>query len=611
MPAASVPSDIELAETLRPLADAFLLLSGTPHQGYADRFIALLELVRPDVKSQLQTLEANPEIVSELILRNRKSEVTDADGNFIFKGQKVHRVQIDPSDETYHFQELLRGYLIRGYKAGEGAGAAGRAIGFVMTTYRKLASSSIAAIERALELRRERLTGDTRRSIQAKSDSDFSLDDLSEGGDEQDDLAATISDTTADEFFAFELDLIKGLLTHAIAVRKRDEKLRIFLDNVVDPLMLEGGKLLVFTEYRATQDYIKNALQNRFEGAGEVLLINGSMKLDEKLSTIDLFNEGPNRFLISTEAGGEGLNLHRACHVMVNYDLPWNPARLLQRIGRLYRYGQQKPVIVFNLHARDSFDNAAIDLMMRRVAQIVQDMAPVGREFNDRLAGEILGDVLDHLDFASVLRSATSMEIDRTREQIDDAIERARHAKQLQDEIFAHVVSYDPSALRGTLGFTMKHVDIFVRRMLPLIGVAVEEYLHGGRVLQIRLSEKMRGQFAEFGHRTVVRITTDRRMALRLRDVVLLDFEAGFFQHLISLAKSQKFNGMYASVRAPNGANGVLAAFRLRWQNDQGDPLTEEFVSLFADLTGSIESNPTFVADWMLSEIEIRASSQC
>ncbi len=440
-----------------------------------------------------------------------------------------------------------------------------------------------------------------RSKVEGRAEVDLSLEELSEGDDDQDDLAATVSATRAEEFFAFERDLINSLLARAVAVRRKDEKLRKFLDQVVGPVVTEGKKLLVFTEYRATQSYLQEALKNRFPETGEILLINGSMKLDEKLSTIECFNEGPNSFLVSTEAGGEGLNLHHACHVMVNYDLPWNPSRLVQRIGRLYRYGQQQPVIVFNLHARDSFDNAAIDLMMHRVAQIVRDMAPIGTEFNDRLYAEILGEVLDQLDFASVLQSATSMEIERTREQIDDAIARAQRAKLLQDEIFAHVLSYDPGALRGTLGFSMRHVDLFIRRMLPQIGAAIEEKLHAGRVLQIRLPEEMRGEFPEFGQRTVVRVTTDRRMALRLKDLVLLDFEASFFQYLIALAKSQKFDGIYASVRAPNGADGILAAFKLRWQNNQGDLLSEEFVSLFRHTAGSIESNPPFVAEWLVS----------
>jgi len=97
-----------LAEVLRREADALLLLSGTPHQGYSDRFKGLLELVRPDLAPQIRSLEANPEIVGELILRNRKSAVTDAEGNLIFRGHEVHRVPISPAPTTMNFQRLLQ-----------------------------------------------------------------------------------------------------------------------------------------------------------------------------------------------------------------------------------------------------------------------------------------------------------------------------------------------------------------------------------------------------------------------------------------------------------------------------------------------------------------------
>jgi SNF2 family DNA or RNA helicase len=311
-----------LAETLRQQTDALLLLSGTPHQGYADRFRALLELVRPNLKPQIQALEVHPEIVGQMILRNRKSEVTDAHGNFIFKGTQIHRVPVEPSLETQKFQRLLNDYLRRGYKVGERGGTA-RAVGFVMTTYRKLASSSVAAIEKALRLRLERLWGAAARSAEPPND-DLSLDDLSQGGDDQDDLATSALPTSTQEFFAFEKDLIEQLLAGAAMIRRSDEKLIKFLDDVIEPVIAENKKLLIFTEYRATQAYLQEELAEHFPDAGEITLINGSMSLDEKLAAIHAFNNR-SQFLISTEAGGEGINLHDSCHVMVNYDLPWNP----------------------------------------------------------------------------------------------------------------------------------------------------------------------------------------------------------------------------------------------------------------------------------------------
>ena len=593
----------KLAEMLRPMSDGFFLLSGTPHQGYVDRFIAILELVRPDLSRQIHTLRLNPEIVSDLILRNRKSEVTDADGQFIFKGQEIHRIPVGPSRETLKFQKLLDRYLRHGYRSGERGGSTGRAIGFVMTTYRKLASSSIAAIERALQLRLEKLSGEVDESRDGCLEDEWTLDDLSEGGDDQDDIATRAPNTGSKEFFAYEQDMIESLLEATKTVYENDEKLQTFLNEVVAPLVEKRDKLLVFTEYRGTQTYLKEALEDKFPEVGEIQLLNGSMELDQKLKAISTFNESA-QLMVSTEAGGEGINLHESCHVMVNYDLPWNPSRLVQRIGRLYRYGQKEKVLVFNLHARDSFDNSAIDLMLQRITNIVRDMAPVGEEFNDRLDAEILGEILENMDLASILRSATDMNIKRTQEEIDKALERAQVAKEMQDEVFTHVAGYDPNDLGGTIGFTRQHVDLFIYNMLPLADIDLQTTLYDGHILEIRLPKNMQGEFPEFGRRTLVRVTTNRRLAHRLQGVVLLDFETKFFQHLIKLAKSQAFDGLYASVLSIVGEPGILAAFKLRWQNDQGKALTDEFVPVFATADGKILENPPFLAEWLTSQVK-------
>ncbi len=589
-----------VAEVLRPRTDSLMLLSGTPHQGYHDRFVALLELVRPDLRREIHTLETNPEIVSKLILRNRKREVTDVDGRFIFRGQIIHRVGIEMSGETRRFQKLLNEYLRRGYKAGEATGAAGRAIGFVMTTYRKLASSSIAAIERALEARLARIVGE---AVDTETlENGLTLDDLAEGSDDQDNLDSIISSSSsANEFFEFEIDMIRRLLGVAHDVRRNDVKLDTFLNDVVSPLVSEGKKLLIFTEYCGTQTYLQTELERRFPGIGRVALINGSLKLEEKIAAIAEFNDDA-PFMVSTEAGGEGINLHQSCHVMVNYDLPWNPARLVQRMGRLYRYGQQETVIVFNLHARDGFDNAVIDLLLNRVSQMARDMAPVGREFNERLYADILGDLLEQVDLASILRKATTLEMGHTKEQIEAALERAKHARSLQDEIFSNALGYDPNALSGTVGFTMQHVAYFVQQMLPRVGVDILGRKHRGEVLDVRLPEEMRGRFGEFGKRTVVRATTDRRLAQRLKDVVLLDFASPFFRYLVEIAKSQGFDGLYAAGAAPVESPCALTAFKLRWQNDQGDAIAEEFVSLVRDAAGDIVRNPSFLIQWLLDD---------
>jgi len=577
-----------LAEMLRRRADAFLLLSATPHQGYTDRFKGLLELVRPDLTQQIRGIEANPEIVGEMILRNRKSTVTDAEGNLIFRGHVVHRVPVEPSPATRRFRKLLLDYLQRGYRASDEGGAAGRAIGFVMVIYRKLASSSIAAIERALRTRLERLSagGPEVAAI------DVAMEDLLEGGDDQDDLDDVGGRT---EFFSNEQQMLRDLLSAAAAVRRDDEKLRLFLERVVDPLIAEGKRLLVFTEYRATQTYLEEALRERYPDRG-IALINGSMDLASKLESIRAFREEA-FFMISTEAGGEGINLQDSCHVMVNYDLPWNPARLVQRIGRLYRYGQREKVIVFNLHTADSFDSMAVSMMLDRVMTVAREMAHVSTEFNESLHAEIIGELLENLDMSSVLQNAASVSPERTRAEIEEAVRRAQQAKLLQDELLSFATGFDPDALGGALGLTMHDVATFIHSMLPFAGVSVSNTLYDGRVLEIRLPEEMRGQFPEFQQRTVVRITTDRALARRLADVTLLDFEASFFRYLIRSAQDPAFGGSYAVIPAKQEDQGALAAYRLRWQNDQGEPIVEEFMVLHTGDTQRVSVNPPFVRE--------------
>ena len=584
-----------LAEALRSQADAFLLLSGTPHQGYTDRFKGLLQLVRPDLRPQIDTLEANPELVGEMILRNRKSTVTDAEGNLIFRGHEVHRVPVEPSTITRRFQKRLNDYLRRGYKAGEAGGTTGRAIGFVMVTYRKLASSSVAAIERALRARLERLTA----SPTGAPIVDLDLADLMEGGDDQDDIGEGIA---TPRFFADEEEMLRDLIAAAEQARRADEKLRLFLDDVVAPLLLQNKRLLVFTEYRATQTYLKEALAGRFKDQ-EIALINGSMTLAAKLESIRAFRDSAT-FMISTEAGGEGINLQDPCHVMVNYDLPWNPARLVQRIGRLYRYGQKEKVIVVNLHAADTFDNQAVTLMLDRVTTVAREMAPVGAEFDDRLYSEILGELLENLDMAAILQRSNGGPDARTREDIDAAVARAREAKKMQDDLLSYAVGFDPDALRGALGLSMKDVGHFITSMLPFVQASVDDKTHDGRVLDIRLPEELRGHFPEFLQRTVVRVTTDRGLAQRLKDVVLLDFESSFFQYLIASAQKADFGGSYAIVHGSACPPGVVAAYRLRWQNDQGTPIVDEFLVAHAGASPQVNTNPAFLKDWLRQSLE-------
>lgn len=583
-----------LAEALRPLTPSLLLLTATPHQGKTLRFAALLELVRPDLRDALRTLEANPEIVADVVVRNRKARVTDASGQLIFRGHDTHRVHVEPSRATRRFDEELQRYLRHGYALSARTGARGRAIGFVMTTYRKLASSSIAAITRALELRLERLRAGAPSS---RSNGPSSIESLIETGAlDHDDLADQKELFDATAFFDEEAEQVTRLLALARSARSGDEKLARFLDEVARPLIARGDSLLVFTEYRATQRYLIERLWAMLPTVGEPAAIQGSMSLEDKIESVRRFNAGDARILVSTEAGGEGLNLHRACHVMVNYDLPWNPSRLVQRIGRLYRYGQTKRVIVFNLMTQDGFDNAAITLMLDRVETIARELAAVAGDQRETLEAEILGNLLDHIDLEAILERAIDMRVELTAGEIDAAIAEARRAQKLQDEILAFAESY--AGVSSSAGVDVRHVRSFVLGMLPHADIRVISPTQGGRALEIELPEDQIGVFPEFGRRRFITLAFDRQLARDRADLFPVDSQSGLFRALIARAKARAFDGLFASATL-DGISGWLGVYHLRWQDAAGTPLEDELLPVCRASGGTSQK----VDRHMLSEL--------
>jgi hypothetical protein len=206
--------------------------------------------------------------------------------------------------------------------------------------------------------------------------------------------------------------------------------------------------------------------------------------------------------LISTEAGGEGLNLHRQCHIVINYDIPWNPARITQRIGRLYRYGQAERVIVMSFHTRDTIDNEILPGLLDRLDVIVRQIAPVGSEFGDRYAADIMGELLERVDITELLDEARNGTVERTKERIDAAIESARKSKAIQDEILASAASFGAGNWQNLGAFETSHFANFIRRSAPLVGVSVLPSATDPEKFELRIPQDLRGVYPEFGNQS-------------------------------------------------------------------------------------------------------------
>lgn len=578
----------QLAAQLRAQSENFLLLTATPHQGKEAKFHALLELLRPGRSwiSKFNQLQQHPEILQDIIIRNRKADVTDAKGAFIFQGKKTEIVTIPMSEQEKAFDQALQEYLRQGYNASQSNQSTAKAIGFVMTTYRKLAASSIAAIHKALLNRFKKVKENKDSAVLESNDERFIENEEN-------------IQTSNKQFFAGELQMLYDLIKQAREVAKRDSKTRYFLKDIIQPILNRNPheKVLIFTEYRTTQERLLKIL-GRYYGENKICKIQGGQKLAERQQAIVDF-ENDKQFLISTEAGGEGLNLQKNCHIMVNFDLPWNPMRLVQRVGRLYRYGQKKTVVVINMQTEDSLDNKILGLMYDRLEQIASDMASVNDEYNERLKEDVLGELVSNFEVTELLEDALHHDIERTEERLTEALQRAKQATALQDEMLKHATGFDPNALEHSLKLNEKHLKRFVAGMCSLLEITISNEQYKGDVWNLKLPEKIQ---EELNSKQNIRISFRNELAKRANDIEAININSTFMRFLLDKAKHPSFAGRTASIQTHSPEEGFSVSALLRWQNDRGIALHQEYINLMLSADGEVMPNSAAWSDWLLAE---------
>jgi superfamily II DNA or RNA helicase len=372
-----------------------IFLTATPHSGNHDHFCNMLHLLRPDlVDRPTKRLKALPDLpLARMIIRNRKHLVTDARGTKIFHGvAKAMILPFQPTRAEVELAEEVKTYLKHGYDEAGKLDIQGRsAVGFLMSTFGKLASSSREALKAALQGRLDLL-------LRGMEDTISSVDDVLPG----ENAVAAVGGATRkgkkgkQSLIHDEAKFVGALLDRLGKLPGPDSKLDGFareLGKLVE--RTPDVKMLIFTEYRATQEVLANRLADLF-GKESVDTIHGSKKLDARKEVVRRFNENEQpRFIVSTAAGGEGLNLQQRCHTIVNYDLPWNPNVLQQRIGRVYRYGQRRPVVVYNLRVdtdSNAFaDNKVYEYLEKRIGDVVDALSRATGEGEEDLLGDVLG----------------------------------------------------------------------------------------------------------------------------------------------------------------------------------------------------------------------------
>ncbi len=355
------------AEIMSHKTKSLLLLSATPFRGKLEELYFLIALLDKNLLGPFQSfyneyclegadLSVLKRKLSEVVIRRTKKDI----GGFTQRHARTIRFQLYP-DERLLYDETTK-YVVEEFN--RALQSENRAVGFVMTVFQKLLDSSSYALMRALEnrsIKMEELIARAESCQDEVVEFDFArigLENFTDEEEEQRQEDALSMKKTLEEL-KLELSVINRLLKIArgISKNKKGEK----LVQLIKDLKKKGHhKFIIFTQFRTTQDYLVSILKNF-----SCVVFNGSMSKDEKEEAILEFKE-EKEIIIATEAGGEGRNM-QFCDVLINYDLPWSPLKIEQRIGRIHRFGQENDVHIYNFSTRDTVAERVLQVLTEKL----------------------------------------------------------------------------------------------------------------------------------------------------------------------------------------------------------------------------------------------------
>jgi SNF2 family DNA or RNA helicase len=443
-----------LGRLLGDITRHFLLMTATPHNGKEEDFQLFLALLDADRFEGRFRDGVHKVDVSDLMRRMVKEHLLKFDGKPLFPERKAYTVNYQLSVDESTLYEAVTEYVRQEFNRADQLENDGRkgTIGFALTILQRRLASSPEAIYQSLKRRRERLEKrlkEAQRTRQVEIDAngiDFdeeTWDDLDDAPDSELEqieselvdnatAARTIAELEAEILSLRELEALALKLRRSGNDRKWTELLRLLQDTpeMRDPVRGQR-KLVIFTEHRDTLNYLEERLKTLIGRTEPIVCIHGGMHRDERRIVEDQFRNNPDVYvLLATDAAGEGINLQRA-HLMVNYDLPWNPNRLEQRFGRIHRIGQTEVCHLWNLVAGETREGAVYQRLLKKLE--AERSALDGQVFD--VLGKLFQDAPLRKLLVEAVRYGDDPEVRARLEQaVDNAVDRDRVRELLEHQ---------------------------------------------------------------------------------------------------------------------------------------------------------------------------------
>ena len=537
-----------LGQGLAEAAPYVLLLSATPHQGKSDAFHRLMTVLDKEAFPDLESVSR--ERVMPYVIRTEKRKAVDADNKPLFKPRRTQMIPVS-WEPRHHLQQSLYEAVTEYVREGcnQAIRDKKRHIGFLMILMQRLVVSSTRAIRFTLERRLEILKDGERQTS-------LRLEENSIGSDEFYDMDA---EELLDELLTSKVSALQNealfVETLLEASRKCEEatpdaKAEALIEWIYQLQSDENDselKVLLFTEFVQTQEMLKQSLGDR---GITVVTLNGSMSMDERQRAQDAFCRRA-RVLVSTDAGGEGLNL-QFCHVVINYDMPWNPMRVEQRIGRVDRIGQSKVVRAINFVLEESVEFRVLEVLEKKLAVIFE-------EFGIDKTGDVLdsaaaGELFDELFTSAVLNP------EGVDSAVEQGIERLRHEIiDVRNSSVLYGISDEPD-LQAAERLRSHPLPHWLERM-----TVCYLHAHGGKAIQKRTGWELTWPDGDVSHRCVF----SSRDAQNKPDTLFLNLEnnqlRGLALNLPQIMAAQPIPCVSLSGLPPT-ISGFWALFEIRMQ---------------------------------------------
>jgi superfamily II DNA or RNA helicase len=585
----------QLGEALAPRATHLLFLTATPHKGDDQAYFLLLSLLEP-------RLFANPEQLKQaaraeglpFVLRRTKEQVTDLRGRKLFRKREVRTVEIELSEAERDLYGAVSDYVRRWYNAVSGkSDRNSRNVALALTVLQRRLSSSLFAVRESLRRRRtklEQLLSEWERRLQE--------DDLPEWDE---DGLQDLAEMTAGQWETFqerlegltaaqspeelqdELADLDELIRRAREAEKAGEEAKLReLHRLVETRLRRdpNEKLLIFTEFKDTL----TALQRRFRDWGyDCAVIHGGMDLAARVDQERRFRDDV-QVMVATDAAGEGINL-QFCRLMINYDLPWNPNRLEQRMGRIHRYGQKQDCLVFNMLYPETREGKVLERLMEKLERM--------RERLGDTVYDVIGTVLEGVRLEDLIMRAVLGDQDAELERLleVDVEQRVEEFRRILEEnaLAGHYIDLS-SVQKDQAGSLLRRlvpwdVERFTHLAVQTVGGQFgEDRRHKGvfRVSVPREFLKQRGLQNDAFARGL-RVAFDREVANEANAEFLAPGHP-LLEALIDhfLQRKRPVRGILVD---EGGRRGSLWLYRLRIKDGRNQPVLERLIALFHDST--------------------------